>query len=71
MRKIQAAYTKYPYTIACIGDSLAHSYATNVNTYEHFYAVLQGLLNALDCYVQARSFGNSGDTTTQMLARIG
>jgi lysophospholipase L1-like esterase len=71
-RKALTAYTKArTHTVAAMGDSLTFN--------DVYYGVAPHLmwpeklavsLRGLSCNVQARNFGASGDTTTQMLARI-
>lgn len=70
-RRIQPTYTKgRRKTIAAIGDSLTHNITLSVRPDQFWPEQLAGLLRDDGYAVKARNFGISGNTTTQMLARI-
>jgi lysophospholipase L1-like esterase len=70
-RRLQPAYTHANrHTIAVIGDSIVRNYSLGVWTSQFWPEQLALLLRAAGAYVKARNLGSSGNTTTQMLARI-
>lgn len=70
-RKIQATYTKAPASsLAAIGDSLTHNFSLDVRPDQFWPQRLTALLGGEDVAIRARNFGRSGNTTTQMLARL-
>jgi lysophospholipase L1-like esterase len=69
-RRIPQSYTKgRSVPIAAIGDSLTFNTSFVTMPHQFHPEVLAGLLRAEGCPVYARNFGQSGNTTTQMLAR--
>ena len=56
-------------SIAAIGDSLTCSYE-GFGEYNNYPAVLAGQLSTMGIPFRARNFGVSGETSTQMLARV-
>ena len=71
-RKIQATYTQgRSVPIAAIGDSLTFNASFMTMPHQFHPEVLAGLLRDAGCPVYARNFGSSGNTTTQMRARLG
>lgn len=59
------------HTIAAIGDSITHNITLGVLPDEFWPTVLADALLADGYRVRARNYGVSGNTSTQMLARIG
>lgn len=57
--------------VSAIGDSLTLNYSLAVRPDQHWPERLAVALRDLGCPIQGRNFGISGNTTTQMLARIG
>lgn len=70
-RRIQPTYTKARrHTIAAMGDSVTHNTIYGVPLYNFWPGKLAGLLRDNGRSVRARNFAISGNTTTQMLARV-
>lgn len=70
-RKIQTNYTKSPSrTLAAIGDSLTHNTTLGVRPDQFYPEQLAVRLRAEVVPIRSRNFGRSGNTTTQMLARL-
>jgi lysophospholipase L1-like esterase len=62
--------TKAPAVTCHMGDSLNLSYAWMVKAHQYWPEVLAALLRGQGYSVKARNWGNSGDTTTNMIARM-
>ncbi len=56
---------------ACLGDSHTHNNTLGVLANEFYTEQAAILLRAAGCNVKGGNFGSSGDTTGQMLARVG
>jgi lysophospholipase L1-like esterase len=70
-RRIIGRYTKgRSVPIAAIGDSLTFNTSYKTMPHQFHPEVLAGLLRDEGCPVYARNFGQSGDTTTGMRARM-
>ena len=69
-RKIQVTYDKYPLTIAAMGDSLTYNALFSISPENFYPEVLAKSLRSLGCFVKARNFGISGNTTDQMIGRF-
>lgn len=72
-RPIQITPNRSPrrQALAAIGDSLTQNASLNVRPNEFWPERLAVALRELGCPIIGRNFGISGNTTTQMLARIG
>lgn len=69
--KTETTYTKSPrkYSAMCVGDSLTLHYG--ILSHDQFYPYfVQGDMQAVGCPIQFRNAGISGDTTSQMVARM-
>jgi lysophospholipase L1-like esterase len=61
---------KNKYTLSVIGDSLSFNYILGVKPEQFWPTVLVANLRSLGALIKARNYGKSGNTTTQMVARI-
>lgn len=69
-RKKLTKYTRAPFVLACVGDSLTWNYTTQVNAADFWPSQLERLLNAAGASVKARNLGASGEDTSLMVGRI-
>jgi lysophospholipase L1-like esterase len=74
MRRARPVTRLYPQgrhlTLAAMGDSLTHNIALRVLPSSMWPERLAVGLRALGCPIKARNFGRSGNTSTQMIARM-
>jgi hypothetical protein len=57
-------------SVSCLGDSQSDAEGFGVHGFDQWPAALQASLRDAGYNVGCRQFGNSGDTTAQMLARV-